>query len=76
MPQKPFPLVDLISSGKLSWDNVDELGNVIMGQPKARKAPGGLVVFHESAGGFGDTAFATYAYNLARQKKLGVEVSF
>ncbi len=76
MPQKPFPLVDLIQAGKLSWANVDELGSVIMGQPKARKAPGGLIVFHESAGGFGDTAFATYAYNEAIKRGLGTEVSF
>jgi len=76
MPQKPFPLVDLINAGKLSWDQVDELGSVIIGQPKARKAPGGLVVFHESAGGFGDTAFATYVYHEARKQGLGLDVSF
>ncbi len=76
MPQKPFPLVDLISEGRLSWDQVDELGSVIMGQPKARKAPGGLIVFHESAGGFGDTAFATYVYHEALKRGLGLEVSF
>lgn len=76
MPQKPFPLVDLINAGKLSWNDVDELGSVISGQPKARKAAGGLVVFHESAGGFGDTAFATYAYNEAIKKGLGTQVQF
>jgi ornithine cyclodeaminase/alanine dehydrogenase-like protein (mu-crystallin family) len=76
MPQKPFPLVDLINAGKLSWNDVDELGSVISGQPKDRKAPGGLVVFHESAGGFGDTAFATYAYNEAIKKGLGTQVQF
>ncbi len=76
MPQKPFPLVDLIAAGKLSWNDVDELGSVIAGQPKARKGTGGLVVFHESAGGFGDTAFATYAYNQAVKLGLGTQVQF
>lgn len=75
-PTKPFPLLDLIGAGKLTWDDVDELGDVVAGRPKAAKREGGTVLFHESAGGFGDVAFAAWAYNEARRRGLGQEVSF
>lgn len=75
-PTKPFPLLDLIGAGKLAWDDVDELGDVVVGRPKALKREGGTVLFHESAGGFGDIAFAAWAYNEARRRGLGQEVSF
>jgi ornithine cyclodeaminase len=75
-PTKPFPLLELIAEGKLTWDDVDELGDVVAGRPKARKRDGGVVLFHESAGGFGDVAFAAWAYNEARRRGLGQDVSF
>jgi alanine dehydrogenase len=74
-PTKPFPLLDLIGEGKLTWDDVEELGDVVAGRPKARKK-GGSVLFHESAGGFGDVAFAVWAYEEAKRRGLGQEVSF
>ncbi len=75
-PTKPFPLLDLIAEGKLAWDDVDELGDVVVGQARARKRDGGVVLFHESAGGFGDVAFAAWVYDEARRRGLGQEVSF
>ncbi|MGH7088175.1 MAG: hypothetical protein ACREFQ_04685 [Stellaceae bacterium] len=75
-PTKPFPLLDLIGEGKLAWDEVDELGDVVAGRPNAQRRSGGMVLFHESAGGFGDVAFAAWAYNEARRRGLGQEVSF
>jgi alanine dehydrogenase len=75
-PIKPFPLIDLIAEGKLAWDDVDELGDVVAGRAKAQKRKGGVTLFHESAGGFGDVAFAAWAYNEARRRRIGQEVSF
>ncbi|HXP75074.1 MAG TPA: ornithine cyclodeaminase family protein [Stellaceae bacterium] len=75
-PMKPFPLVDLIAEGKLHWDDVDELGDVVAGRPKAQRQKRGTTLFHESAGGFGDVAFAAYVYSEARRRGLGQEVSF
>ena len=73
-PTTPFPLVELIRDGKMTWDDVDELGDVVAGNPKARKRAGGITLFHESAGGFGDMAFAGWAYEESRRLGLGQEV--
>ena len=74
-PTTPFPLVELIRDGKMSWDDVDELGAVVAGEAKARRRENGITLFHESAGGFGDIAFAGYAYEQALRLGLGQEVS-
>jgi ornithine cyclodeaminase len=75
-PTKPFPLVDLIRAGRMRWDEVDELGALVTGTAKARRRDGGITVFHESAGGFGDIAFASHAYEEAKRRGLGQEVGF
>lgn len=75
-PTKPFPLVDLVRAGRMSWDEVDELGAVVAGAAKARRRPGGVTLFHESAGGFGDIAFASYAFDEAKRRGLGQEMVF
>ena len=75
-PTPPYPLVELIRDGKMEWDDVDELGAVVAGKAKVRKGTGGVTVFHESAGGFGDVVFAGWAYEEARRLGLGQEMSF
>ena len=60
----------------MEWDDVDELGAVVAGKAKVRKGTGGVTVFHESAGGFGDVVFAGWAYEEARRLGLGQEMSF
>jgi ornithine cyclodeaminase/alanine dehydrogenase-like protein (mu-crystallin family) len=75
-PTKPFPLVDLIRDGRMAWDEVDELGSIVTGTAKARRRAGGITVFHESAGGFGDITFASYAYEEAKRRGLGQEIGF
>lgn len=74
-PTTPFPLVELVREGKMGWDEVDELGAVVAGEARARRRENGITVFHESAGGFGDVAFASYAYEQAVRLGLGHEVS-
>ncbi len=66
-----WPLVRLIRSGELKWDDVLELGDVIArGEPP----PVGITVFREAQGGFGDVALAAWAYERARALGRGIEV--
>ena len=48
----PFPLVELIAAGKLSWERVDELGDIMTGKRPGRARADEITVFHESQGGF------------------------
>jgi alanine dehydrogenase len=72
----PFPLVELIAAGKMSWDDVGELGDVVAGKTPARASADEITVFHESQGGFGDVNFASFAYEEARRRGLGETRSF
>lgn len=72
----PFPLVELIQSGRLGWDQVDELGEVVVGKKPGRASDDEITVFHESQGGFGDVVFAAWAYAEARKRGLGKEFAF
>jgi len=72
----PFPLVELIAAGKMTWDDVGELGDVLVGRRPGMGAANEITVFHESQGGFGDIVFAAWAYSEARQRGLGQEFSF
>lgn len=75
-PLRPSFLCDLVREGKTSWDNIEELGDIIIGK-RPKPVPGtDPVVFHESAGGAGDVMFANFVYEEARRRGLGQEVSF
>lgn len=69
-----LPLVELAGKGKLSWDQIPELGEVVCGRASGRKSPEEVTVFKESQGGFGDVAFAAWIYEEALRQKLGREV--
>lgn len=71
----PFPLVELIEAGKLSWDDVAELGEVIEGKVQSGTGPDEITVFHESQGGIGDLVFAAWVYEEAVRRGLGQEVA-
>lgn len=72
----PFPLIDLIQKGKLGWDDVTELGDIIAGKAIGRASADEITLFHESQGGFGDVIFAAWAFAEARRRGLGREFSF
>ena len=74
-PRPPFPLVTLIEEGKMSWDDIPELGDVVSGRAKISHGPTDLTVFHESAGGMGDIRFASWAYQEAKRLGLGQEIT-
>lgn len=69
-----LPLLELVGAGKLSWDKIPELGDVVCGRASGRGSPDDMTVFKESQGGFGDMAFAAWIYEEARRRKLGHEV--
>ena len=72
----PFPLVELIEAGRLSWNDVVELGEVVTGRRPGRADADDITVFHESQGGFGDVAFAAWVHSEARRRGLGREFAF
>ncbi len=69
-----LPLVELAGEGKLSWDNIPEMGDVVCGRAAGRKSDREITVFKESQGGFGDVAFATWVYEEALRRRLGRDV--
>lgn len=70
----PLPLVELAGEGKLSWDRIPELGDVVCGRAAGRQSAQEITVFKESQGGFGDVAFATWVYGAALRRRLGREM--
>lgn len=72
----PFPLVELIAAGKLRWEDVDELGDVLVKRRPGRGGADEITLFHESQGGFGDVAFAAFVYAEAQRRGLGREFAF
>jgi ornithine cyclodeaminase len=63
-------LVRLANSGRLPWERVWELGDVLN---RAVTVPDGITVFRESQGGFGDVALATWILEQAKVRGLGHE---
>jgi alanine dehydrogenase len=68
------PLVRLSREGKISWDGVAELGDVIAGKISAAPGSSRSIVFRDSQGGYGDLALAAWAYEEARRRGLGQEI--
>jgi alanine dehydrogenase len=69
------PLIRLSRSGMISWDSVAELGDIIAGKVPAPDRLHSVIVFRDSQGGYGDLALAAYAYEEARKRGLGREIS-
>ena len=65
------PIERLVREGKLSWDDIHDLGDVVVGNVPVGRGTTGVSVFHESGGGFGDVALAAAAYAEARRQDLG-----
>jgi ornithine cyclodeaminase len=70
------PLKSLLESGKLQWDSILELGELVTGKRSTRIRPDQINIFHESQGGFGDVALATAAFEEARKRGIGQWVTF
>jgi ornithine cyclodeaminase/alanine dehydrogenase-like protein (mu-crystallin family) len=67
-----------IRQGKLSWDDTDELGDVVTGsrarENPALSAPPGITVFLQTSGGFPELALNAWAYRQAKKLGIGREI--
>jgi alanine dehydrogenase len=70
----PPPLLQLVAEGKLAWENIAELGELVSGSFSGRSDPREVTIFRESQGGFGDAALAAWVYEEARKQGLGREL--
>lgn len=69
------PLIRLAQQGQISWDGVAEFGDLLTGKVLVPDASKSIIVFRDSQGGYGDLALAAWAYEEARRKGLGQEIS-
>lgn len=69
------PLIRLSQHGTLSWDGVAEFCDIVTGKVAVPDLPRSLIVFRDSQGGYGDLSLAAYAYEEAKRRGLGQEVS-
>ncbi len=71
----PVPLWQLLEQGRLTEEDIVELGEVIAGED-AEPGGSGITVFLESQGGAGDIALANLAYKRAEALGRGFEFQF
>jgi len=69
------PLIRLSQHGKVSWDDVLEFGDIVAKKVATPDLSKSIVVFRDSQGGYGDLALAAWAYDEARRRGLGQEIS-
>jgi ornithine cyclodeaminase len=69
------PLVRLAQKGKIAWEKVVELGDLLAGKTPVPNPATSLIVFRDSQGGYGDLALAAWVYEEARRRGLGQEIS-
>jgi ornithine cyclodeaminase/alanine dehydrogenase-like protein (mu-crystallin family) len=68
------PLIRLSQGGKIPWDGVAELGDILGEKISVPDKHESIIIFRDSAGGYGDIALAVWAYEEARRKGLGLEI--
>ena len=69
------PLIRLAQQGRISWDGVAEFGDLLAGKVPVPDASKSIILFRDSQGGYGDLALAAWAYEEARTRGLGQEIS-
>ena len=69
------PLIRLSQQGKLSWDGVAEFCDIVTGKVAVPDLSRSLIIFRDSQGGYGDLTLAAYAYEEAKRRGLGQEIS-
>lgn len=69
------PLMRLSQRGRIPWDAVAELGDIISEKVALPDKANSVIVFRDSQGGYGDLALAAWAYEEAKRRGLGKEIS-
>jgi ornithine cyclodeaminase/alanine dehydrogenase-like protein (mu-crystallin family) len=76
--RKEDALNQSIDQGALSWEDVDELGDVVCGRSPRQNPvlsdPEGITVFLQASGGFPELALTVWAFKEARKLGLGKEI--
>jgi ornithine cyclodeaminase/alanine dehydrogenase-like protein (mu-crystallin family) len=70
------PLLRLASEGKINWNEVAELGQLVAGQLQIEASSKDIYVLRESQGGYSDVALAAWVYEEAVRKNLGRNFDF
>ena len=70
-------IYDQVEAGQLLWDSVVELREIVSGQKQGRRGATDITVFKNNGGqGIAELAIADLILIRAREKKLGVEVTW
>jgi len=69
------PLIRLARNGTISWDSVVEFCDIVSGKIGVPEKSASIMVFRDSQGGYGDLALAAWAYEEARRRGMGQEIS-
>lgn len=70
-------IYDQVQAGQLSWEVIAELREIVVGQKKGRNSPADITVFKNNGGqGVAELAIADLIVARAREKKLGIEVTW
>lgn len=70
------PLLRLAEQGKVDWNEVAELGQIVTGQIQVDPSSDDIYVLRESQGGYGDVALAAWVYEEAARRNLGTTFDF
>ena len=70
------PLLRLSSGGKINWNEVAELGQLVAGKIHVELNASDIYVLRESQGGYSDVALAAWVYQEAVRQNLGQSFDF
>ena len=70
-------IFDQVESGKLFWDSIADLREIVAGEKPGRRGPEDITIFKNNGGqGIAELAIGDLILERARQRKLGIEVSW
>ncbi|HEY7217263.1 MAG TPA: ornithine cyclodeaminase family protein [Candidatus Binatia bacterium] len=70
-------IYDQVQSDQLTWDNVFELREIVSGKNPGRRSSADITVFKNNGGqGIAELAIANVILDRAKERKLGVEISW
>jgi ornithine cyclodeaminase/alanine dehydrogenase-like protein (mu-crystallin family) len=67
-------LMHAIETGRLRWDSVASLADVVSGRVPGRNSPSDITLFESQGVAMEDVAVAERLYRMARERGIGVEV--
>src|SRR5918996_1169999 len=69
------PLIRLSQQGRIAWDEVVELGDILSSKATVPNRATSVIVFRDSQGGYGDVALAAWVFEEAKRREMGREIS-